>query len=85
MKTGLILYVLGDDRAFDMKDLLRIGSQKVSADRVEIVSRHAGHFDISDAWWALTTKGMQRIVCNIAEIDSKGALSLSGRDMRLCG
>ena len=54
-------------------------------DRVEVVAKNTGHFDIADAWWALTVKGMQLIICMIGEINSAGALQLKNRKLRLCG
>ena len=44
-----------------------------------------GHFDISDAWWALTAKGMQQISCHMARCTDDGHLELTGKVLRLCG
>jgi len=42
------------------------------------------HFDIMDAWWSLTAKGMKRIVCMIAEINNGSDIRLTGREIQLC-
>jgi len=57
---------------------------EIDADRVELVSPGSGHFDIMDAWWSLTSKGMKRIVCIIAEIVNGSDLRLTGREIQLC-
>jgi hypothetical protein len=86
MRTGVILYVLGE---IPMEKNINIGSEikrlEPMADRVEIVAKNTGHFDIADAWWALTVKGMQHIVCMIGEINKSGNLQLQNRKLRLCG
>lgn len=84
MKTGIILYIAGDDAENDFVEYA-IDNLDIEADRVEVVSANSGHFDISDAWWFLTIKGMQRIVCMAAESTGFGTLKLTGRQLRLCG
>ena len=85
MKTGAIVYVVGKEnfpKNFDMAVALKkIG---IDADRVELVSPGSGHFDIMDAWWSLTAKGMKRIICMIAEIVNGSDLRLTGREIQLC-
>ena len=84
MKTGTIIYVVGEEMVgFDM--LKAIKDLQIKADRVEIISSRSGHFDVMDAWWSLTAKGMQRIVCVLAEIVNDTGLKLTGREMQLCG
>ena len=85
MKTGAIVYVVGKEnltKNFDMAVALK--NLEIDADRVELVSPGSGHFDIMDAWWSLTTKGMKRIVCMIAEIVNGSDLRLTGREIQLC-
>ncbi|OEU65984.1 MAG: hypothetical protein BA867_14320 [Desulfobacterales bacterium S5133MH16] len=85
MKTGAIIYVVGKEnlsKNFNMEVALK--NLEVDADRVELVSPGSGHFDIMDAWWSLTAKGMKRIVCMIAEIVNGSDLRLTGREIQLC-
>ena len=85
MKTGAIVYVVGKEKLsknFDMAVALK--KLEIDADRVELVSPESGHFDIMDAWWSLTAKGMKRIVCMIAEIVNGSDLRLTGREIQLC-
>ena len=59
MKTGIIVYIAGSnlpDNAVDHKTA--VNKLNIEADRLEFVSATSGHFDISDAWWSLTSKGM---------------------------
>ena len=86
MKTGVIIYIVGmegpyDD--FDMKEA--VGRLNINADKVEVVFSGENHFDVMDAWWALTAKGMKNIVCMIGEIVNHSKIRLTGRELRLCG
>jgi len=85
MKTGIIVYVTGDDSAIDTGKQSELIKDMMKADKVEIISRQYGHNDITDAWWSLTAKGMQRIVCVLAQCSGLGNLKLSGRQLQLCG
>ena len=86
MKTGIIVYVVGDDPRIEDLDMhAEVRREQINADKVEVVSRVAGHFDVSDAWWSLTAKGMQRIFCVIGEITDAGRLHLKNRVLRLYG
>ncbi len=86
MKTGVIVYVVGSENRLEGSDLTEaVKRLNIDAERVEIVSSSSGHFDVMDAWWALTTKGMSRIVCLIAEVSRNARLRLTGRELRLCG
>ena len=86
MKTGIIVYVAGDDSRVPEIDLEeQVKSLELEADRVELVSRRSGHFDVSDAWWYLMTKGMNHIICSIGELTDSGHLELTGRELRLFG
>jgi hypothetical protein len=86
MKTGLIVYVVGREPAdwnADL-DLLSI-RQNMKADLVEIITAETGHFDVPDAWCSLLVRGMKRIVCMMGEFAPSGNLTLTGRELRLCG
>ena len=86
MKTGVIVYVVGMERfdeAFDEREAVE--ELGIKADRVEVVFSGEDHFDIMDAWWLLTVKGMQSVVCMIGEIVNRSDLKLTGRELRLCG
>jgi len=86
MKTGVIVYVTGEAPFTNDCDPSRLADQlNLDADRVEIISYDTGHFDISDAWFDLTVKGMQHIVCKIAEFTGLGEIRLTGRELILCG
>ena len=84
MKTGAIIYVVGkeNDKEFDLNKAVK--NLKIEADKVEIVSSKSGHFDIMDAWWSLTAKGMKHIVCIVAEIINGSNIKLTGRKIQLC-
>ncbi len=85
MKTGIIVYFTGvlEGSVADLQDRLKLDG--VSADRIEVIAQNTGHFDISDAWWALTAKGMQRIICMAADMTRMGDVRFTGRELRLCG
>jgi hypothetical protein len=86
MKTGVIVYVRGEEpKAYPVDDANLADGLDLAADRVEIASTRFGHFDVHDAWWALTAKGMQLILCAMAEYTPYGKLKLTGPMMRLCG
>ena len=86
MKTGVILYVSGENEGAAVADMeSKVGSLGIDADMVAIVSKTAGHFNVPDAWRFLFVKGMQRIHCAIAECTPSGELHLSDRMVRLQG
>ena len=76
MKTGLIIYVVGNDTANFINDVTLQGQIPAWADIVEIVAQNNGHYDIHDAWWKLIARGIQRIICKIAEITDSGKIIL---------
>jgi hypothetical protein len=85
MKTGAIVYVVGKEyfpKDFDMAGALK--NLEIHVERVELVSSGSGHYDIMDAWWSLTAKGMKRIICLIAEVVNGSDLRLTGREIQLC-
>ena len=86
MKTGVIVYVTGDKEIESNIDLENeVKNLNLDADRVELVSRSSGHFDVSYAWWHLTAKGMNHVKCAIGELTESGHLQLTGRELRLSG
>lgn len=86
MKTGIILYIVGDEPANHTTNTEHLVNQlALDAERIEVVSRNTGYFDVSDAWWSLMAKGMQLIICVLAEYTKTGDLRLTGRSLRLCG
>ncbi|MBU0995795.1 MAG: hypothetical protein KJ737_25145 [Proteobacteria bacterium] len=85
MKTGLILYVVGDEpEMFDVKAEVLKSKLALNADRVEIVARREGHYDIHDAWMSLIVKGMTQIRCLTAQFEGSKSLKPTGRELRLC-
>ncbi len=86
MKTGVIIYVVGKESLNDTIDFEEASKRlNIKADRVEVVSSIPGNFDVMDAWWLLTVKGMKLIVCMIAEVINRSELKLTGQELRLCG
>ena len=86
MKTGVIVYIVGGEGSyddFDMKEAVR--RLNINADRVEVIFSRSSHFDVMDAWWSLTAKGMKLIICMFAEVVNFSELRLTGRELRLCG
>ena len=72
-----------EELTYNPKEL--VWESGIKADRLEIITRTSGQFDIHDAWWHLVAKGMKRVLCLIAEVDDDGKLRLTGRQLRLCG
>lgn len=86
MKTGVIVYLVGKKSLDDTIDFEEAKKRlKIRADRVEVVSSIDGDYDVMDAWWLLTAKGMKRIVCMIAEVINRSEFRLTGQKLRLCG
>ncbi len=84
MKKGAIIYITGEEPTYADQNIKKaVADLKLKADQVEIISNETGHFDISDAWWLLTVKGMQQIVCMAAKFNRAGSLQLTGRELRL--
>ena len=86
MKSGIIVYVAGQAPA-DWTEEKEASLEKAAAgaDAVELITSRSGHFDIADAWHALTVRGMNHIVCKSAVFDASGRLRFTGKEMRLCG
>jgi len=86
MKTGVIVYVVGKESLNDTIDFEEAGKGlNIKADRVEVVTDIDENFDVMHAWWLLTAKGMQRIICMIAEVINRSEFRLTGQELRLCG
>ena len=86
MKTGMILYVVGDEPdMFDIGLEAEHARQVLGVDQVEIVAKTSGHFDIHDAWWRLTARGMKSVKCLTAEFQEGTGLKPMARELRLCG
>ena len=86
MKTGVIVYIAGGEGMGDDFDWEQeVKRLNIRADRVETVLGRSPHFDVMDAWWRLTAKGMELVVCMIAEVVNRSHLKLTGRELRLCG
>ena len=85
MKTGAIVYVVGKENLSKYFDItVAVKKLEIDAERIELVSSGSGHYDIMDAWWSLTAKGMKRIICLIAEVVNGSDLRLTGREIQLC-
>ena len=86
MRSGLIIYVVGKEPPnWDADSDLTFIKQKTKADLVEIITAKTGHFDVFDAWLSLMTKGMKKITCIIGEFSQTGNITLTNRELRLCG
>ena len=86
MKTGVILYIVGGEGPYDDFDMEQaVKGLNLNADRVATVYSRSNHFDVMDAWWSLTAKGMHTVTCVLAEVADCSELRLIGRELRLCG
>ena len=86
MKTGVIVYIAGGEGMGDDFDWEQeVKRLNIRADRVETVLGRSPHFDVMDVWWLLIAKGMNKIVCMLAEVTNNSELRLTGRELRLCG
>jgi hypothetical protein len=86
MKTGIIIYVSGEvPLNWCEKDEINTRKSDCRADAVEIITSVSGHYDVLDAWWFLTSRGMKLVVCKLAEFSNSGKLIFTGRELRLCG
>ena len=87
MRTGIIVYVLEkNEYKFTEVSLRKLSNNlNLKADKIEVVMSGDNKFDIMDAWWKLTTKGMNKIVCVLAEMTNDTQLRFTGKELRLCG
>ena len=86
MKTGIIVYATGKPPQ-DWNEKREQGVRHLlpGADAVEIITSETGHFDVSDAWYTLVSKGSSLVVCKLAVFNESGQMQLTGRELRLCG
>jgi len=86
MKTGVIVYAIGDPpHDWTEEKESEIREVETQADMVKIITRVTGHFDVLDAWFELTSKGVSLIICKFASFNETGRMMLTGRELRLCG
>jgi len=86
MKLGIILYIVGDLPDDWNEDVANIIKQLgIQADAVEIVVSSPGSYDIHDAWWRLSTRGIHKIMCKLALFDEMDNLIFTGKELRLSG
>lgn len=86
MKSGVIVYVAGQAPAdWTLEKEASLAKAVAGADAVELITSQSGHFDIADAWYALTVRGVNHIVCKAAVFDDRGQVFFTGKEMRLCG
>ena len=86
MKTGVIIYATGDPpHDWTEEKEGEICELETEADIVKIITRVTGHFDVFDAWFELTSKGVSLIICKLASFNEAGRMRLTGRELRLCG
>ncbi len=85
MRTGVIAYVMEKNFPVEKEPELAMEiRQYYKADGVEIVSCGQEHFDVMDAWWKLTARGMQRFVCVFAAYARRQEPPGKRRHLRLC-
>ena len=85
MRTGVIVYVMEKDFPVEKEPNLAAEIRRhYKADGVEIVSCGQRHFDVMDAWWKLTTRGMQRFICVFAGYAGTSTPARSRRHLRVC-
>jgi hypothetical protein len=86
MKTGVIIYIVGNVPDDWDEDINKMNNHSaIQADTIEVVVSNFGSYDVHYAWWKLVTKGMQIINCRLALFDRAKKLTLTGKDLRLCG
>jgi hypothetical protein len=86
MKKGVIIYAAGDaPRSWTESHEQLVRSSVPGAEAVEIITSGTGHYDVLDAWWALSAKGMAHIECRLAVFGEDDQLKETGRTIRLCG
>ena len=86
MKTGIIIYLVGDIPDDWNEDVVEIAKKLgIHTDAVEIVSSKPDGYDVHYAWWRLLTQGIQEVVCKLVLFDAPDNLSFTGKELRLCG
>lgn len=70
MKSGLIVYLVGDGELPEGVDLAGLCKELgFQADRVELVGSRQGFYQVEDAWHFLFTKGYANIKLLVAQQD----------------
>lgn len=84
MKTGIIVYVTGESKSTEDLYLENLQAKKLDleADKLSLATDME---EVIQNWLELTRKGMERIVCLIAEVEDQARLRLTGQELRLCG
>ncbi|GAB6094391.1 hypothetical protein JCM14469_06430 [Desulfatiferula olefinivorans] len=86
MKTGVIIYMAGDEpQGFCPESKPVPLHLDVKADKVAWISKTRGYHDVYDADFALSARGMQRIICVMGRFTETGEVALTGRSLRLRG
>jgi hypothetical protein len=85
MKTGIIVYVTGDDSKMNEAEQKKIIKDQMKADRVESISAQHGQYDINDAWRTLAARGVHRVLCVLAECTGMGNIKILNQQLQLCG
>lgn len=86
MKTGVIVYATGEPPpGWTEKGVQGVREQLPDADAVEIITRRTGYYDVSEAWFSLTTRGMAQVLCQMAHFNDAGQLHLTKEKLHLCG
>ena len=85
MKTGLIVYVTGDDSNLNEAEQKKMIKEQMKEDRVELVSVQHGHYDINDAWRTLAARDVHRVLCVLAECTGMGNVKILNQQLQLCG
>ena len=90
MRIGVIVYMLDNKFPIEREPEMAAAVKSYhQADQVEIVSQGQRHYDVMDAWWKLTAKGMQKFVFMLAksqaDIKSAETIKPPGRNyLKLC-
>lgn len=84
MKTGIIIYVTGESKLIEDLPMENLQAKKhdLEADKLSLATDME---EVIQNWLELTLKGMERIVCKIAEVEDQARLRLTGQELRLCG
>jgi hypothetical protein len=86
MKCGVIIYAAGEAPLSWTENKEQVAKRTIGGvESVEIITTRTGHFDVMDAWWSLTVRGMDYVECRMAEFTENGDLKETGRVLRLCG
>ncbi|MGE0085877.1 MAG: hypothetical protein AB7S75_15825 [Desulfococcaceae bacterium] len=83
MKTGVIVYVVGNEAETHFDEKQAAGNLGVTADRVEFVFSGQSEEDLAYSWWSMTRKGMSRIICMAGEMIAPSNIRLFGHEMQL--